>query len=104
MIKIIARKKVYSNIRYKTDMKFRSICRKWSRVLQALNGNSKSTSTKEFLGIDFDTYRKWIEYQMTPAMNSTKIEIDHVRPFYLFDASSNDTLREAFIGKTLNHY
>ena len=37
-----------------------------SRIYQALKGNLKSSSTKNILGIDDKTYRKWLEYQMTP--------------------------------------
>ena len=32
-----------------------------SRIQQALRGRLKPSSTKEILGIDIDTYRKWIE-------------------------------------------
>ena len=97
--KIIARKKIYSNIRYKTDIIFRFICKTSSRIQQALRSRLKSSSTKEFLGIDIDTYRKWIEYQMTLEMNWSNIEIDHVKPIYLFDISNNHELKEAFCWK-----
>ena len=29
----------------------------------------KQSSSRDILGIDIETYRKWIEYQMTPEMN-----------------------------------
>ena len=41
---------------------------------------TKQSSTKENSGIGIDTYKKWIEYQMTPEMKWKKIEIDHVKP------------------------
>ena len=57
---------------------------------------TKQSSTKDNLGVDFDTYRKWIEWQMTPEMNWSNIEIDHVKPICLFDISKDEELREAF--------
>ena len=29
---------------------------------------TKQSSTKEFLGIDLDTYKKWLEFQFAPDM------------------------------------
>ena len=57
---------------------------------------TKQSSTKDILGIDIETYRKWIEYQMTPKMNWNNIEIDHVKAICLFDVSKDKELREAF--------
>ena len=56
----------------------------------------KSSSTKDILGIDVETYRKWIEWQMTPDMTWDNIEIDHVRPISSFDISDDEQLKEAF--------
>ena len=57
---------------------------------------TEQSSTKEILGIDIDTYRKWIEWQMTPEMNWTNIEIDHVKAICMFDMSKEEELKEAF--------
>ena len=65
--------------RRKTDVNFRLICNTRRRIHHALKGKSKSSSTRDILGIDIDLYRKWIEYQMTPEMNWSNIEIDHVK-------------------------
>ena len=46
--------------------------------------------------MDIETYRKWIEYQMTPEMNWSNIEIDHVKPIFLFDVSEDGDLKLAF--------
>ena len=78
--KFFARKKIYSKNKYKTDINFRLIFKTRSRIKQAVNGNSKSSSTKEFFGTDVDLYTKWIEHQFTPEMNWSNIEIDHVKP------------------------
>ena len=94
--KLIARKKIYNNNRYKTDNKFRLIRKTRSRNYKFVKGMIEQSSTKEILGIDVDLYKKWIEYQMTPEMNWTNIEIDHVRPICMFDVSVNEKLKEAF--------
>ena len=60
---------------------------------------TKQSSTKEILGIDIDTYRKWIEFKFTPEMNWSNIEIDHVKPICLFDVSNDEQLKEAFSWK-----
>ena len=70
-----------------------------TRMHHALNGKSKSSSTIEILGIDIETYRKWIEWQFTPGMSWTNIEIDHVKPICMFNVSTDEELREAFNSK-----
>ena len=60
---------------------------------------TKQSSTEEILGVDSSTYRKRIEWQMTPEMNWTNIEIDHVGPICMFDESKEEELRDAFIRK-----
>ena len=57
---------------------------------------TKQSSTKENLGIDVETYKKWIECQMTPEMNWSNIKIDHVKTICLFDVSKDEELGEAF--------
>ena len=57
---------------------------------------AKQSSTEDILGVDIDLYRKWIEYQMTPEINWSNIEIDHVKAIYLFDVSKDEELKEAF--------
>ena len=57
---------------------------------------AKSSSTKGILGIDIETYKRWIEWQMTPDMTWYNIEIDHVRPISSFDISDDEQLKEAF--------
>ena len=67
-----------------------------SRIYKALQRKSRSTSSKELLGIDIENYRKWIEWQFTPEMNWTNIELDHIKPICMFDLSKDEELREAF--------
>ena len=53
----------------------------------ALNSNSKSSSTFDILGIDIETYPRWIEWQMNPEMNWSNIEIDFMKAICMFDES-----------------
>ena len=86
----------YIKNRIKTDVNFRLIRNTRRRILQALQGKTKSSSTKDILGIDIGIYKKWIEYQMTPEMNWSNIEIDHVKAICLFDVTRDEQLKEAF--------
>ena len=57
---------------------------------------TKQSSTKKILGLDVNLYKKWIEWQLTPEMNWTNIEIDHIKPFCLFDVSDDEQSSLAF--------
>ena len=48
------------------------------------------------MGIDIDSYKKWIEVQLTPDMNWSEKEIDHIKPKSLFIVSDDERLKEAF--------
>ena len=91
--------KEYMKNRTKTDVNFRLIRKRRRRILLALNGKSKSSSALDILGIDVETYRKWIEWQFTPEMNWRNIEIDHVKPICMFNVSEDEQLKEAFSWK-----
>ena len=90
---------IYSNNKNKTDINCRLVCKTRSRFRQVLNGKSKSSSTIDILGIDSNTYKRWIEFQMTPDMTWDNIEIDHVKVICLFDLSKDEKLKEAFSWK-----
>ena len=89
----------YERNRINPDVNFRLIRNTRRIIHHALNGRSKSSLTRDILGIDIETYRKWIEYQMTPEKNWQKIEIDHVKAISLFDVYKDEELREAFSWK-----
>ena len=97
--KIIARKRIYSINKYKTDINFRLICKTRSRIRQALNRKSKSSSTIDILGIDINTHKRWIKFQMTPDMTWDNFEIDHVKAICLYDLSKDEELKEAISWK-----
>ena len=90
------RRSIYLKNKRETDINFQIISNTRNRIYKSLKGMAKQPSTKDILGVDIDTYRKWIEWQMTPEMNWSKIEIDHVKPICLFDISKDEELREAF--------
>ena len=66
------------------------------RFHKAVNRNTKSLATRGILGIDVETYGKWIDWRMTPEMNWSNIEIDHVMPVCMFNVSKDDESKEAF--------
>ena len=46
--------------------------------------------------MNFETYRKWTEYQVTPEMNWSNIKMDHVKSICLFDTSKDEETKDAF--------
>ena len=52
-----------------TDINFRLISNTRKRIYNSLKCMKKQSSTKNILGIDIETSKKWIKYQMTPEMN-----------------------------------
>ena len=83
----------------KTVVNFRLIRNTRRRNYLALNGKTKPSSTKDFLGIDIEAYKKRLEFQFTPEMNWSNIEIDHVKPICMFDVSDDEQFKEAFSWK-----
>ena len=71
--KINARMNEYFKNRTKTDVNFRLIRNTRRRIHHALNAKTKPSSTRDILGMDIDTYRKWIEFQFTSEMNWSNI-------------------------------
>ena len=60
---------------------------------------TKQSSTKDILGIDINLFRKWIAWQMTPEINWSNTELDHVKPICMFDVSKDEEIKEAFSWK-----
>ena len=94
--KIKTRLNDYFKNRIKPDVNFRLTCSTKRRFHHALNGKLISSSTKEILETDIDTYRKCIEWQMTQEMSWPNIEIDHVKPVCMFDVTKDKELKFAF--------
>ena len=56
--KINTQQNEYKNEKCEADNIFRLICRTRSRIYEDLREKRKSSSTKELLGADIDTYRR----------------------------------------------
>ena len=93
------KRNIYLKNERETDVKYRLITNTRSRIYKSLKGMTKQSSTKEISGIDVNTYRKWLEFQFTPEMNWSNIEIDRVKPICMFDVSDDEQLKEAFSWK-----
>ena len=93
------RRNIYLKNKRETDANFRLISNTRNRIYKSSKGMTKQSSTKEILGIDIDLYRKWLEFQFTPEMNWSNIEIDHVKPICMFDVTKDEQLKKAFSWK-----
>ena len=85
----------YMKNRTKMDFSFSLIRNTRGRFHDALNGKSKSSSTRDILGTDINLYKKWIECQFTTETNWSNIESDHVKPIFLFNVSDDKEFRIA---------
>ena len=65
-------------------------------IHKALNGLSKSTSAEDILGLDIEINRKRIQVQMTPEINWSNVEINHVKPIPSIEVSKDEELRKTF--------
>ena len=77
---------------------FRLLSNTRIRMSKSFKSSTKQSS-RDLLGINIETYRRWIVWQMTPEMKWSNIEIDHVKPICMFDVSKDEELREAFCWK-----
>ena len=93
------RRNIYLKNKRETNVNFRLISNTRNRIYKSLKAMTKQSSTKETLGIDIDLYRKRLEFQYTPEMNWSNIEIDHVKPICMFDVTKDEQLKEAFSWK-----
>ena len=60
----------------------------------------KSSFALDTIGINIENYRNWIEFQMTPEMNYSNIENDHIRRLICsFKISNDEEMKEAFCWK-----
>ena len=87
---------IYLKNKRETDVNYRLIVYTRTRIYKSLKSMTKQSSTKEILGIGIALYRKWLEFQFTPEMNWSNIEVDHIKPICMFDVSDDEQLKEAF--------
>ena len=94
-------KKHYVKSRIKTDVNYHIIVYTRNRIYKSLKGMRKQSSSRHMLINDIDCYKRWIEFQFTPEMTWSNIEIDHVKPICMLDVTKDDEIREAFNWKNV---
>ena len=65
-----------------------------SSIYNVLKHESKTSSTMDKIGVDVELYRLCIEFQMTPELYWTNIDIEHLKPISSFDMSKDKELRK----------
>ena len=78
------RRNRYLKNKRKPDVNFRLIGNTRNRIYKSLKEMTKQSSTRDILGIDIETYGRWIEWQMAPEMRWSNIELEHVKPICMF--------------------
>jgi hypothetical protein len=76
-----------------------------SRLNKALNGKQKQQSTKKLIGIDYELYLQWMQFQLPEGYSmddiGKKLHIDHARPLSSYDLTVPQQLEEACSWKNL---
>lgn len=71
-----------------------------NRIIKALKKNVKSQKTMELLGIDIDSFKKYIESKFLPTMTwenyGKEWHIDHIRPCKSYDLTIPEQQKECF--------
>src|SRR5688572_13889762 len=74
----------YKKARKQYDPKFKLLENMRSRLYNALKGTSKSRATRLLIGVNFEIFIKWIEFQFEEGMNFENYgsvwHFDHVLP------------------------
>lgn len=95
-------RRIYSASRKTRDPQFVLMARLRTRTYMALQtqGSRKFSKTKEMLGCDIPTFRKWIGSQFQPGMtwdNYGKFwELDHKKPCSYFDLTDPEQQKICF--------
>ena len=89
----------YINTRRRNDPEFKLLGNLRVRLYDALKGKSKSQTTRQLIGIDFETFSKWIEYQLEEGMTMKNYgsawHLDHVLPISSFNLLDEEELQKA---------
>ena len=87
----------YQRLRRQNDIQFRLITNIRTRLNKCIK--NKAQTTKDLIGIDFDTFINWINYQMPAGYSmedlGVKLHIDHVIPISSFDLTDESQLQKA---------
>ena len=93
--------KTYSIARRKNDPEFKLAENLRTRLGQAIKGKSKSQTTQQLIGVDFEMFTKWIDFQLEEGMAKenygTIWQLDHVLPLASFNLLDEEELHKAMI-------
>jgi len=89
----------YSKARKQYDPEFRLLTNLRSRLSEALKCKSKSQTTMQLIGADFETFAKWIKFQFEEGMTIENYgsvwHYDHVLPLSSFNLLDEEELQQA---------
>ena len=89
----------YSKARKQYDPEFKLLTNMRARLGEALKGKSKSQTTRQLIGVDFEIFTKWIEFQFEEGMTMENYgsvwHHDHVLPISSFNLLDEEELHKA---------
>ena len=87
------------------DSEYKLVTNLRSRMGAALRGKPKSQTTKQLIGIDLETFTKWIEFQLEEGMTMKNYgsiwQLDHVLPISSFNLLDEEELHKAMNWKNI---
>lgn len=98
-IKIIKKGMEYRKKRLKTDLNYKIKHYLRSRLISALKGNPKLSTTMNLVGCSIDKLKHYLESKFKKGMtwsNYGKWHVDHIRPCCSFDLSKPSEQRKCF--------
>jgi hypothetical protein len=95
----------YSEARKQYDPEFKILKNMRSRLSESLRGKSKSQTTCQLIGVDFEIFTKWIEFQLEEGMTMENYgsvwHLDHVLPLSSFNLLDEEELLKAMNWKNI---
>jgi len=93
------RYRMRSKARRQYDPKYKLVTNLRSRMGAALRGKPKSQTTKQLIGVDFEIFTKWVEFQLEEGMTMQNYgpvwQLDHVLPISSFNLLDEEELFQA---------
>jgi len=96
---IIQKAEKYKKMRFKTDINFKLTHYLRTRIVRALKGNPKLSTTMKLVGCSIQTLKQHLESKFKPGMswsNYGSWHIDHIRPCASFDLSKPEEQYKCF--------